>query len=134
MRNVWPGPVSAASSSGFTTQPVPSIAGWLAGSASTANTSSAGAGIVAVTLMVSLGIAWSRWASLISFREGRPRGEAKLIGRPAPQREPGQAARRDDRPVADQAVEQHGGERARRAAAERHQRGGQPALDDGEAA
>jgi hypothetical protein len=36
---------------------VPSIAGWLVGSARTANTASAGAGIVVVALTVSFGMA-----------------------------------------------------------------------------
>jgi hypothetical protein len=57
MPNTCPAVVSSASSIGLTTHPVPSIAGWLVGSARTANTASAGAGIVVVALTVSFGMA-----------------------------------------------------------------------------
>jgi hypothetical protein len=43
IRNMWPDPVSGAVSSALLNQPVPSMAGWLTGSARTAHTASAGA-------------------------------------------------------------------------------------------
>src|SRR3954467_12084341 len=54
MPKTWPTRVRVAGSSGSHTQPVPSIAAWVEGSARTANTASAGASMRRVTLTASV--------------------------------------------------------------------------------
>src|SRR6185437_8380915 len=54
MRKIWSGSVSDLPSSDSRTQPVPSMAAWVVGSARTPNTASADAGMVMVALIVSL--------------------------------------------------------------------------------
>src|SRR3954447_25243878 len=87
IRKICPTSVSGARSTGFRTQPVPSIAAWAAGSASTANTRATGTGTVRVALTFS----WCTVCTLLvvsfggrgrgAFPQGRRGGEAELIGR-----------------------------------------------------